>query len=126
MSYRSKRELLAQVAPRYQQATHTQKSVILGEFVAATGYARKYAIQLLTRPPLPAPAQIRRPRLPVYGGAVAKALETAWAAPNFISARRLVPFLPTLVPTIERHGHLQLTDEVCTLLLARLLTIPRN
>ena len=61
MSYRSKRELLAQVAPRYQQASHVQKSVILDEFVAATGYARKYAIRLLTRPPLPAPAQIRRP-----------------------------------------------------------------
>ena len=55
MSFRSKRELLAQVAPRYQQATHTYKSVILDEFVAATGYARKYAILLLTRPPLPAP-----------------------------------------------------------------------
>jgi len=53
MSFRSKRELLAQVAPRYQQASHTHKSIILNEFVAATGYARKYAILLLTRPPLP-------------------------------------------------------------------------
>jgi hypothetical protein len=56
MSFRSKRELLAQVAPRYQQATHIHKSIILDEFVAATQYARKYAILLLMRPPLPAPA----------------------------------------------------------------------
>ena len=117
MSYRSKRELLAQVAPRYQQASHVQKSVILDEFVAATGYARKYAIRLLTRPPLPAPPQIRRPRPPVYGSSVASALETAWAAANFISARRLVPFLPTLVPLLEQHGHLRITPEVRTLLL---------
>ena len=80
MSYRSKRELLAQVAPRYQQASHVQKSVILDEFVAATGYARKYAIRLLTRPPLPAPTQIRRPRAPLYGTAVQSALEFLPAA----------------------------------------------
>lgn len=41
MSFRAKRELLAQVAPRYQQAVPQQKSLILDEFVAATGYARK-------------------------------------------------------------------------------------
>jgi hypothetical protein len=39
----------------YPAATHSHKSIILDEFVAATGYARKYAILLLTRPPLPAP-----------------------------------------------------------------------
>jgi hypothetical protein len=118
MSYRSKRELLAQVAPRYQLASHAQKSVILDEFVAATGYARKYAIRVLTRPPLPAPAQIRRPRLPQYGAAVQAALEVAWAAVNFVGAKRLVPFLPALVPILERHRHLTLTEEVRTQLLA--------
>ncbi len=112
MSFRAKRELLAQIAPRYHQARHTQKTLILDEFVAATGYARKYAIRLLTRPPLPAPASIRRPRAPRYGPAVQAALETAWAATNFIGAKRLVPFLPQLVPILERHGHLSLTDEV--------------
>ena len=118
MSFRSKRELLAQVAPRYQQATHSHKSIILDEFVAATGYARKYAILLLTRPPLPAPAQIRRPRAPHYGAAVQQALETAWSAANCIGTRRLVPFLPKLVPALERHGHLTLTDAVREQLLA--------
>lgn len=118
MSFRSKRELLAQVAPRYQQATHSHKSIILDEFVAATGYARKYAILLLTRPPLPAPTQIRRPRTPHYGPAVQAALEIAWAAANYIGTRRLVPFLPKLVPVLERHGHLALTDAVREQLLA--------
>jgi hypothetical protein len=118
MSFRSKRELLAQVAPRYQLAGHTQKSVILDEFVAATGYARKYAIHLLTQPPMPAPAQIRRPRAPQYGSAVQAALETAWSAANCIGTKRLVPFLPKLVAALERHGHLTLTDDVRTQLLA--------
>ena len=118
MSFRSKRELLAQVAPRYHLASHAQKSVILDEFVATTGYARKYAIRVLTRPPLPAPAQIRRPRLPTYGTAVQAALEQAWAAANFISARRLVPFLATLVPVLEKHDHLTITPDVRAQLLA--------
>jgi hypothetical protein len=118
MSFQSKRELLAQVAPRYQQASHAQKSIILDEFVAATGYARKYAIRLLTRPPLPAPPRISRPRAPRYGPAVQAALETTWAAANFVGPRRLVPFLPKLVPILERHGHLALTDDVRTQLLA--------
>ncbi len=118
MSFRAKRELLAQVAPRYQQAVPEQKSLILDEFVAATGYARKYAIRLLATPPLPPPPAIRRPRAPHYGPAVQAALEVAWAAANFIGAKRLVPFLPKLVPLLEQHGHLALSDEVRSQLLS--------
>ena len=47
-----------------------------------------------------------------------EALRIAWSAVNGICAKRLVPFLPELVPALERHGHLVLTDEVRTLLLA--------
>jgi hypothetical protein len=110
MSFQAKRELLAQVAPSYQHATHAQKSLILDEFIAATGYARKYAIRLLTQPVAP-PASIKRPRPRTYGPAVQDALVTALAAANCICAKRLVPFLPELVPSLERHGHLQLTDQ---------------
>ncbi len=118
MSFQAKRELLAQVAPRYKHANQSHKSLILDEFVAATGYARKYAIRLLTQP-VPPPTPIKRPRQRRYGPAVQDALVTAWAAANFICAKRLVPFLPELVPSLERHGHLQLTDDVR----AQLLTI---
>ena len=118
MSFRAKRELLAQIGPRYRQARSAQKSVILDEFVAATGYARKYAIRLLAVP-VPTPvAPITRPRAPRYGPAVQEALRVAWAAANYLCGKRLVPFLPTLVASLERHGHLHLTDEVRTQLLA--------
>src|SRR3954471_22292074 len=117
MSFRAGRELLNQVAPRYAEARHGQKSVILDEFLASTGYARKYAIRLLRRP-LPPAGPIRRPRAPRYGPAVREALRIAWSAVNGICAKRLVPFLPELVPALERHGHLGLTDDIRTLLLA--------
>lgn len=112
MSFRAKRELLLQVSDRYQGASHQQKSIILDEFIAATGYARKYAIRLLTRPAPPPTAAIARPRARRYGPAVQEALRVAWAAANGICGKRLVPFLPELVASLERHGHLQLTDEV--------------
>jgi hypothetical protein len=117
MSFQAKRELLVQTASRYQAASHVQKSLILDEFVAATGYDRKYAIRLLTNPVTP-PAPIRRPRAPHYGPAVQEALRIAWAASNGICAKRLVPFLVELVPILERHGHLSLTDAVREQLLA--------
>src|SRR3954454_23008460 len=112
MSFRAKRELLLQVSDRYQAASHQQKSLILDEFIAATGYARKYAIRLLTHPSPPPPVAIARPRERRYGPAVQEALRAAWTAANGICGKRLVPFLPELVASLERHGHLVLTDEV--------------
>jgi len=58
MSIRGKRELLAQVAPRYSSPRHSQRSGILDGFVAVTSYDRKYAIRLLFGPIRP-PAPIR-------------------------------------------------------------------
>jgi hypothetical protein len=110
MSYQAKRELLLQIAPRYREASSRLKEVILDEFVAATGYARKYAIRLLNHPATQK-LTITRPRSPHYGPEVQHALHLAWIAANHICAKRLVPFLPTLVPSLERHGHLHLSEQ---------------
>jgi integrase-like protein len=117
LSFKSKRELLLQIAPRYREASPALKTVILDEFVAATGYARKYAIRLLSHPVVPK-LTIERPRPPHYGPEVQQALHLAWTAANHICAKRLIPFLPTLVESLERHGHLQLSEECRTQLLA--------
>src|SRR5438270_9516790 len=111
MTYCGKSELFMQVAPHYSSPRHEQRSVILDEFVAFTGYERKYAIRLLLGPIHP-PAPIRRPRAPHYGMDVQEALSVVWSAANGICAKRLVPFLPELIPSLERHGHLIVTDEV--------------
>jgi len=117
LSYRAKRELLVQIAPRYREASSALKEVILDEFVAATGYARKYAIRLLNHP-VDLKLAIERPRRPRYGLEVQQALQLTWTAANHICAKRLVPFLPTLVESLERHGHLQLSEEGRNLLLS--------
>jgi hypothetical protein len=110
LSYRAKRELLSQIAPRYREASSVLKEVILDEFVAATGYARKYAIRLLNHP-VNLKLTIERPRPPRYGAEVQQALHLTWTAANHICAKRLIPFLPTLVESLERHGHLQLSEQ---------------
>ena len=116
MSQRSKRELLEAIQPRYLKARRSEKKTILDEFVAATGYHRKYAIRLLKH---------GRPRhsskkhgLPkVYHGGVVAALERIWEICGRICSKRLHPFLPEMVKVLERCGELQLPVETKVLLL---------
>jgi hypothetical protein len=49
---------------------------------------------------------------------VQQALFLAWHAANRICAKRLMPFLPTLIEALERHEHLQLTEECRSQLLS--------
>lgn len=111
MSFHAKRELLANVAPRYREENKKRKSIILNEFISATGYSRKYAIRLLSSPVISVKKKIRRPRPRFYDDAVQEALKIAWASANYIASKRLAPFLKDLVPALERHRHLELTDE---------------
>jgi hypothetical protein len=83
LSYQSKRELLLQIAPRYREASSALKTVILDEFVAATGYARKYAIRLLSHP-VASRLRIERPRPPQHFGRLCRA-PTHWSTRRLIS-----------------------------------------
>lgn len=122
MSFKSKRELLSVTAPRYQTANKKQKQKILDEFVTATGYHRQYAIPLLKHyqadpskvksPGVLNQAQSSRGRKKVYSDTVKQALIISWEAACRICSKRLVPFLPVLVPILETHGYLDLSPEV--------------
>ena len=121
MSLKARRELLTATAKRYQQVCKREKTAILNEFTAATGYHRKYAISLLSKPTsqhgLLPPTKRARPRK--YTVEVQKAVVLIWEASSRICSKRLVPFLPEMVAVMERHGHLSLSAEVRK----RLLTI---
>jgi hypothetical protein len=117
MSQVSKRELLAELRPRYQKAGQAEKGRILDELVATTGYHRKYAIQVLNHEPR-RPSRPRRGK-PTYDGRVVAALEQCWQAANGICGKRLVPVLPEYVAALERHGELVLDDQTRALLLQR-------
>src|SRR5437763_4269002 len=118
MSLQTRRELLQHMLPQYRGAsTVKKKSKLLDAFTAATGYNRKYAVGLLNHAQVEqSTPQRARPRR--YGPEVQHALFLVWHAANRICAKRLIPFLPTLVEALERHEHLHLTEECRSQLLS--------
>src|SRR6266700_2826895 len=105
------------MAPQYREAPPSQKRVLLEAFIATTGYVRKYARWLLNHAEevqqTHGRSQLRR-----YGPDVQHALFLAWNAANRICAKRLIPFLPTLIEALERHEHLHISEECRKQLLA--------
>ena len=108
---RTRRQIVEQVAPRYRQASFAQKILLLDAVVAATGYARKYAITLLNQMAERTHTIQQHPPLSLSRSEVLQALFFAWNVANWICAKRLIPFLPTLIDALERHGHLHLSEE---------------
>jgi hypothetical protein len=106
MTNKSKRELLYAIRPRYLKATKEGKARILDEFIAATGYHRKYAVRLLHNGSKPKGLD-RRGRSKVYQGEVVTVLEQVWEICGRICSKRLKPFLPEIVAVLECHSELQ-------------------
>jgi len=116
MSQRSKRELLEEIRPRYLRAKKAEKKTMLDEFVAATGYHRKYATRILKHG-RPRQSGKKHGFHKVYQGEVVVALEQIWEVCGRICSKRLHPFLPEMVKVLERCGELQLAAETKRLLL---------
>jgi hypothetical protein len=111
ISKQAKGELLDLLRQRYRTAARHDKGKILDEFVAVAGCHRKHAIRLLTADPAvsaEAPVVARR----TYDEAVRQALIVLWEAADRICGKRLKAVLPGLVAALERHGHLDLEEEV--------------
>jgi hypothetical protein len=99
----SKHELAAALQGRYGKAGRKEKGQILDEFVAATGYHRKWALGLLRQgPPVPRRGQGGRPQ--VYSAVVVGALRQVWEASGELCGKRLAPFVAELVPALETEG----------------------
>lgn len=115
MSQPSKRELVERLHPRYLQASRSEKTKILDEFVAVTGLHRKSAIRALRKGYQR--GRERRGRKRTYTGAVVAALVEVWRVCGCICGKRLQPFLPEMVTVLERHDELLLDEETRALLL---------
>ncbi|MGD0006300.1 MAG: DDE-type integrase/transposase/recombinase [Anaerolineaceae bacterium] len=117
MSQHSKRELVEATRPRYLKANKAGKKHILNEFVANTGFHRKYAIRILRHGPKPKGLK-KKGHQKVYQGEVVQALSWIWEICGRICSKRLKPFLPEMVSVLERQNELHLTAETKTLLLS--------
>ncbi len=129
-----RRALTEQVARRYRSASRKDKTVILGEFVEATGYTRKYAIHLLNswgrtrmvridgqtvRLVVGRPRRTKRRSRPRrYDQEVLKALRQIWYVFDFMCGKRLVVVLRTMLPVLDSFGEIPLSDQVRAKLLS--------
>jgi hypothetical protein len=103
MARRTKREYVASIYGRYQQARRAEKRAILDEFTKVCGYHRKSAIRLLSQP-LAADTQPRRSvaRPPEYSAAAIRLLASVWESSGYLCAARLKAALPTWWPWIRQ------------------------
>lgn len=109
MAQRDVAACAAELRPRYQGAGRAEKSAILTQFCEVTGYHRKAAIRLLGAARSRGRPTGRRPGRPQqYDGRVRAAAVQLWEAAGRLASKNVVPYLPTLVEQLERHGELTL------------------
>ena len=111
MTHAMRMELADAIRGRYAAAANKDKSRILEEFVAATGYHEKSAIRVLNAIPAPKRRQTRQ-RPSLNDEAARGALIVLWEASDRICGKRLKALLPILLPALERNGHLKLETEI--------------
>jgi IS30 family transposase len=119
MSKQVRKEILLYTRKRYKYSLWKDKRKVLDEFVAITGYQRKYAIYLLGSKAKRGfvDDKIKVPSKKKYNDEVKKCLLQIWMFANQICSKRLVPFIPILLESLERFGHLNPSSEVRNLLL---------
>jgi transposase InsO family protein len=116
MRMQARYEVAAEIRGAYWAASKPERGRLLDHFCAVTGYNRKYAIAVL-RGPGRAPSQRRR-RAARYGMAVKRVVRVAWEASGWVCAERLKPVLLALAEQLERHGTVDLDDEMRSHLVA--------
>ena len=104
-------EVLRAIRNRYREASKKDKSRMLEEFVAIVGCHRKHAVRLRRQGDKPTGQTVPKGQR-IYDEAVREALTVVWEASDRICGKRLKAALPSMVESLERHGHLDLDPDV--------------
>lgn len=108
ISMTTRREILGALTERYRRTTRPEKTRIINEFMAITGYHRKHVIRLMRNHRYLDSPKVARVGRRVYNDAVREALITVWEAADRICSKRLKVVIPGFVENMERNGHLSL------------------
>jgi hypothetical protein len=128
ISMGARREVLSAVAERYRSAGRVEKGRILDALCWTTGWHRKHAVRALRRRVVEKTATTRDPRERKrrYGVTIKDALTALWEASDRVCGKRLVVMIPTLLPALQQHGRLELSEgEQAQLLAVSAATIDR-
>ena len=126
LEMKTRRQIGREMAEKYQKARKKEKSKILDQFVGITKYVRGYATWLLRnwgwrivvwrgkqRLVLVGQrlAHQKRNRPVIYNEKVLAALRQIWEILNFLSGKRLAPYLKEIVPILEKNQELVIDKE---------------
>jgi len=126
---RHRKAITAETRKRYVKATKKEKTIILNQFTAITGYNRCYASQILSikkekvlgymtiggkRIKFVAGKKKKRKRKKprIYTYDVFLALRRIWTIFDFICGKRLAPFMAEAVKKLEKHKEIDLSPTV--------------
>jgi hypothetical protein len=101
---------LKQLQARYREASKTEKSGILDEFVKTTGYHRKHATAVLNGRRERVAGPIRRPRRAQYGAEEADALSILADLFDNICSKRLRAAMDVELPRLYQAGVLHISS----------------
>ncbi|MCL6534376.1 MAG: DDE-type integrase/transposase/recombinase [Armatimonadetes bacterium] len=113
LTMRQRQAVTRHLAQEYQKAGKKRKGQLLDALIQLTGYRRSYAARVLRQALQPCPRRpSKRRKSAIYDHQVLRALGRVWAICDGICGKRLAPFLPEIIPVLERFGELSLTGEV--------------
>ncbi|MEA3311598.1 MAG: transposase family protein [candidate division WOR-3 bacterium] len=96
---------------RYQKAPKKEKTKMLNEYVALTGYTRHHASWVLRTWSNRKPPKRTRLRPRIYDRKVFEALRKVWIVCDCICGKRLAPYLKEIVPVLIAHNELEVDTE---------------
>ena len=111
-----RRAITETTTARYQLARKRQKSRILDELCANTGWHRNHARKALAAALQPKIVTPRSPRPVKYGPDVIVALAACWTVLGMPAGKRLAPMLSELVAVLRHFGELTIDDDTAVLL----------
>ena len=129
LDMRQKKAITEELKTRYSKATKKEKTKMLDEFCAVTGYNRCYASWILKMKSgkvlgymttggkrikfvIGKKKKTKKKRDKIYGYDVFLKLKKIWAIFDFICSKRLTPFMAEAVEKLEYHREIDLTDKV--------------
>ena len=115
MKKQDKQTVIRSFAKEYKNAGKKQKTFLLTQLEAVTGYHRKYLTGIIAHPQR-RKKKIRRERLSQYYE-VLKPLRILWATSNYACGQRLKPIIPSYIAALRRHKELLVSPEEKKLLL---------